>query len=60
MTRLDAIFSVNALLAFTDELSVTWTVKFDGPELVGVPAIAPVAAFKLKPAGKDPAVMVHV
>ena len=60
MTRLDAIFRVNALLAFTDELSVTCTVKLDVPEPVGVPVIAPVAAFKLKPAGKDPVVMIHV
>ena len=60
MTRLEAIFSVNALLALTDALSVTCTVKLNVPEPVGVPVIAPVAAFKPKPVGKDPAVMVHV
>src|SRR2546421_3237720 len=60
MTRLDAIIRVNALVALTDALSVTCTVKLNVPELVGVPVIAPVAAFKLKPEGKAPVVMTHV
>jgi hypothetical protein len=60
MTRLDAIFTLNAWLAFTDELSVTCTVKLNVPEPLAVPVIAPVAAFKLKPVGKDPAVIFQV
>ena len=36
--------------------SVTVTVKFTVPEAVGVPEIAPVALFKLRPAGKLPVV----
>jgi hypothetical protein len=34
--------------------SVTSTVKAKVPDCVGVPLIAPEAAFKLNPAGKDP------
>ena len=60
MTRLDAIFRVNGLVALTEALSVTCTVKLNVPELVGVPVIAPVAAFKLKPEGKAPVMVTHV
>ena len=42
-----------ALVAVFCELSATLTVKFDGPDAVGVPDIAP-AADKLKPDGNDP------
>jgi hypothetical protein len=42
--------------------SVTVTVKLIGPTCgpVGVPVIAPVEAFRLKPAGKLPVVTAHV
>jgi hypothetical protein len=35
--------------------SVTFTVKFDVPAIVGVPVIAPVDVFRLSPAGSVPA-----
>ena len=40
--------------------SCTWTVKFDVPAVVGVPVIAPVAAFKLRPAGSEPVITVQL
>lgn len=40
-----------------DEESDTCTVKLDVPAVVGVPVIAPLVAFKLKPAGKVPVVI---
>ena len=40
--------------------SVTIMVKFDVPVAVGVPLIAPVAAFNVNPAGKVPLKMDHV
>ena len=52
--------SENAWETLTDAESATCTVKLNVPELVGVPVIAPVAAFKLKPEGKAPVVMTHV
>jgi hypothetical protein len=36
--------------------SVTVTVKFVVPAVVGVPEIAPVAPFSTSPAGRDPVV----
>ncbi len=36
--------------------SAACTVKFDVPAVVGVPAIAPVAAFNVNPAGSVPTV----
>ena len=36
-----------------------FTVKSDVPELVGVPVIVPLA-LSVRPAGSDPAVLVHV
>jgi hypothetical protein len=36
--------------------SVTVTVKFDGPAVVGVPEIAPVELFRDNPPGKLPVV----
>ena len=45
-----------------DSLSVTVTVKLTGPTKVplGVPEIAPVEVFRLKPAGKLPVVTAQV
>src|SRR5258708_20063523 len=60
MTRFDAIFSVNALLALTDALSVTCTVKLNIPVLLGLPVIAPVAGLRLKPGGRAPVVAIPV
>ena len=49
-----------AVLAVGVSASVTVTVKFTVPEAVGVPVIAPVAEFRLNPAGKLPVVTAHV
>ena len=49
-------FTVVFMLA----LSVTVTLKFCIPAVVGVPLIRPVAVFKLSPAGSDPAVTAQV
>jgi len=35
-------------------------VKFDVPAVVGVPVIAPVDPFNVKPAGKLPTIVAHV
>ena len=43
-----------------DPLSVTRIVKFDVPALVGVPVIAPVDPFNVKPAGTLPTIVAHV
>ena len=40
--------------------SVACAVKLDMPAVVGVPVIAPVAAFKVRPAGKVPTEIAHV
>ena len=40
-------------------LSVTRIVKFDVPAVVGVPVIAPVDPFNVKPAGKLPTIVAH-
>jgi hypothetical protein len=40
--------------AMVPETSVTWPVKTDVPAAVGVPAIAPVAAESVRPAGNEP------
>lgn len=42
------------------EESVTFTVKFEVPDAVGVPVIAPVLVFTLRPAGRLPVLMLHV
>ena len=60
MFKLDAITSVKALLAVAEELSVTFAVKEKLPAAVGVPVIAPVAGFIVKPPGRPPAWIVHV
>jgi hypothetical protein len=46
------IIKDNAALADTEALSVTLTVKLDGPAVVGVPEIVP--PERLNPAGSDP------
>ena len=40
-------------------VSVARTVKLDVPSVVGVPVIAPVASFKLKPGGSAPETTLH-
>jgi hypothetical protein len=57
MVRPVAVVSVNALLAETEALSVTCTVKPKLPELVGVPVMAPEFGSRVSPPGKAPAVM---
>jgi hypothetical protein len=51
---------VNALVALPDALSVTCTVKLELPELVGVPLMTPVAAFKVRGVGNEPTVITQV
>ena len=41
-------------------LSTTWAVKLNGPAAVGVPVMAPVAAFSDRPVGSKPAEMENV
>jgi hypothetical protein len=40
--------------------SVTWKVRLAVPGVVGVPVIAPVDEFRLRPAGRVPEVTLHV
>ena len=40
--------------------STTWAVKLNVPAVVGVPVIAPVELFKVKPVGNAPAVIENV
>ncbi len=47
-----------ALTGWTSE-SVTCTVKLETPTTVGVPLMTPVLAFKCKPVGKAPLVMLQ-
>lgn len=47
-------------VAVPPALSVTWTVKLDKPAVVGVPVIAPLVAFRERPAGSDPLLTVHL
>jgi hypothetical protein len=49
-----------AAVAVAPRLSFTWTVKFEVPFAVGIPAISPVLGEMLSPAGSVPAVMLHV
>jgi hypothetical protein len=58
-TALLLIIMLNALTAFPAML-VAMTVKFDVPAVVGVPVIAPVFTFKLRPAGRLPLAIAHV
>src|SRR5215471_12573305 len=47
-------------VAVRDPLSVTRTVKFEMPAVVGAPVIAPDDAFNDNPAGKVPVITSHV
>jgi hypothetical protein len=40
--------------------STTWAVKLNVPAMVGVPVIAPVEVFSVKPAGSEPLVIENV
>lgn len=44
-----------ALVVEADTASVSLTLKLEVPAVVGVPVMAPLEAFRLSPAGKDPA-----
>ncbi len=55
-TRIDPF---QVFVKTTAELSVTVSVKFDVPVPVGVPVMTPVGDSE-RPAGKEPAVTVHV
>jgi hypothetical protein len=50
----------SARLAVAEFASVTCTVKLYVPATVGVPLIAPVVLFRLRPDGRDPDVTPHV
>ena len=50
----DEIAILNDLVAVLLLASVTFAVKVEVPDVVGVPEIAPEAAFKLSPAGSEP------
>jgi len=54
------IVIVSAFVAVAPTLSVTFNVKFTGPDVVGVPVIAPVFALRLSPRGKFPTDTDHV
>jgi hypothetical protein len=45
--------------ALAPEASSTWPVKSDVPAAVGVPAITPVAAVSVRPAGNEPEVTLN-
>jgi hypothetical protein len=51
---------LKAAVAALELTSVTLTVKLLVPLLDGVPVMAPLLAFKLRPAGRLPTVMDHV
>ena len=55
---LDAMVMLRAFVA-EPVISAAFTVKFAGPEAVGVPLIRPVASI-VKPVGRAPAVIDHV
>ena len=46
--------------AFEPVESTTWAVKLNVPEVVGVPEIAPVEEFSVKPPGSTPLTMEKV
>jgi hypothetical protein len=55
----DAIVPLYDCVAVTEFASVAFTVNAYAPAVVGVPPIAPVAAFKLNPAGNVPLPIVN-
>ena len=50
-----AVVMVQAVVALREPMSVTVAVKTLGPVPVGVPTMAPVEVFRVKPAGSGPA-----
>ena len=54
MVRPPTIVRLNCLLAEADVLSVTRMTKLKFPAFVGVPVSAPLAGFRLSPAGNWP------
>ena len=54
------ILIVSALLTVVPTLSRTCTLKLLVPAVVGVPLITPVAAFRIRPAGKLPLMTLQV
>ena len=60
----NATFTVMLRFAVADpcglDESVTLTVKFDVPDAVGVPVIAPVLVLRLSPAGRLPVLTLQV
>ena len=49
------IVGENALVVVPAAPSVSWTVKLNGPEVVGVPVNVPVPALSIRLVGSDPA-----
>ena len=60
IVRPAAIVMVNGLDVVPDALSFTCTVNVNVPDPLGVPKMAPPAAFSVKPAGRAPALTLHV
>ena len=54
------ILSAAVVVAGGDSESLTCTVKFEVPAVVGVPEITPLLAPRVKPAGKLPLMMLQV
>ena len=52
--------TLNVFVALDEAASVTFTVKVDAPEPVGVPEITPVLDDRISPDGSAPEAMVHV
>jgi hypothetical protein len=50
---------LSGCVALFEFASVTFTVKLDVPGVVGVPEMSPEDAFRVKPSGKLPSVIVH-
>ena len=55
-----AVIVIDNCFASVPLLLVALTVKVDGPAVVGVPEIVPVDALRLKPAGNEPLLTLHV
>ena len=53
-------FDVTVFEALLPDESTAWAVKLNVPYAVGVPVIAPVAGFNVKPAGSDPELIEYV
>jgi len=55
----DVIVMVHLTVTFTPSASVTWALKLNVPAMLGVPAIAPVEAFSVRPLGREPLEMLN-